>query len=90
MIIQIFIEVFARVLAVGNNGSEACMLEEVSSKGISWIYSCFISHWYPGPSLKKIVLIIECWGREIIIYWMDLEAIERIYWCHCPLPDIAH
>ena len=33
--------------------------------------------------------VIEGWGCEILVYWMDLEPFERINRCYCVLPHVS-
>ena len=68
---------------------KSSMLKEMSSKCISWIWSCEISRWDPWSSFDHIMLIIKCRHGEVVVNRMNFKSLKWIHWCSGPLPNIS-
>ncbi len=75
---------------LGDNCPEASMLEEMSSESIPSVDGGEVATGDPGTALNQVVLIIECWDCEVVIYRMALKSNVRVHSSMRPLPDIAH
>ncbi len=78
------------ILIFRDNVSEACMLIEMSSEGVSCMIKSFISSADETSSFHNVMSVIKSWSGKVLVNWMDFEPFKWVNWSDSVLPNVSY